>query len=1179
MEGDTEQASYYAHHPKQRLTVRFKPQGISIRPSGRGDWNLAMTSASAGEGSMISTHGTRAEYRHPDGLVEWFENRAEGIEHGFTVARPPGGAKEGLSLTVKLAGMTPEAAGESSDLLLRSADGVARLCYSGLKVWDAEGDALPATMQASGSDILIAVNDHGATYPVTVDPVITTYREKIEMAEPGLGDSHNQFGRALAFDGETALVGVPEDNTLSGEHSGSVYVFRRNGGAWVQEAWLTPSDDGGIGYKTFGAAVVLQGDTAFIGAPGFVAGGDTTAMRGGVHVFTHTGSTWTLRTVIAGAEGTAREDFGWSLAVSGTTLLVGAPGDTAYFPSNTDLHGSAFVFEKSGESWNQTAKLIAPDGADQDLFGAAVALDGDRAIVSAPDDDEGGGMMEGSVHAFTKSAGNWSHVQMIRATGTGYNAAFGSAIALEGDTLLVGAPLADGPGRAYEGGVFEFTASGGSWSMKGRLSPAMDGVIGFGRSVLLNGGQAIVGAPGWELYSPSPAGSVHFFQRSGNAWSESEPLLAPNGYQGDTFGFPLVLGGQNLLVGMGSAGSYANYTINGAECVHVFSGSGGTWQPEAVLRPTDGGDQSYLGTAVAIDGDRCVIGLPYDDSGVNDYRGGSAYILSRESGSWTLESRLSDLGDPGAIEFGLAVAIEGDLVVVGSEEGAFAYRHDGETWGLEESFTPSVRVADDKFGAAVAISQGRVAVGAPFIHYRSFSSDGKVFVFARNGESEWQQIALLEANETYPSYPPYRSGDSFGHALDFDGDRLLIGAPSRYATSNQGRAFLFVEKNGAWEKEARVLGAEDEHSDRFGAAVALDGDGMLIGAPRDERAYFFRHEGSEWALQQTLTSPEAGFESRFGSAVALEGKLAVVGAPQFFAEYNNSAPIVPGSVHLFEMEDGSWSEQITLHGDVSTGDAFGFSMAMDGNSLLVGAPWDDFLSSPTTGNISPDQGSAYFFEIGSGIPVLLRHFDGDDDGALSLDEWSAIYPALVKRETAFPVIDADESGMLDEAELRAARNMKAVAKTLGLWADRAEAFIELDTDQDGIVTRSEIAAMWLPGASAKSIDSAWKRLEVPEGFDFTSWIQARTLPSLSSFEKGKDLRKERRVLFRMLDGDQDGVVSRDEFSNLFPFSTRSKTIETAWRVATGTTKKETPPDSMTRLEFIESTKVPTPHWE
>ncbi|RYD63806.1 MAG: hypothetical protein EOP83_11235, partial [Verrucomicrobiaceae bacterium] len=857
MVGELEGASHYAHHPEQKLTVRFNPQGVSIRPSGKaqgnGAWDLVMTSASAGEGSTISVDGTRAEYRHPDGVVEWFENRVEGIEHGFTINRPRVSEESGLTLTVKLAGMTAEGNGESGELLLRSPDGIPRLNYSGLKVWDAHGDVLPATMEASEDEILIAVNDEGATYPVTVDPLITTYREKIDMLEPALGDSHNQFGKALAFDGETALVGVPEDNTLAGEHAGSVYVFRRSGGEWLQEAWLTASE--GDGYEKFGSAVVLQGDTAFIGAPGFVLDGDATALRGGVHVFNRAGGAWALHKVIAGAEGTAGEDFGAALAVSGTTLLVGASGDTSSYPYYNDLDGSVFVFEESGDAWSQTAKLIDPDGADQDLFGAAVAIDGDRAVVGAPDDDQSGGMVEGSVHIFSRTAGIWSHVKALRVSGSDDDAAFGSAIDLEGDILLVGAPNVVGPSSVYEGGVFEFAAVEGSWSLKGRLSPATDDVVGFGRAVLLNGGQAIVGAPGrGYYYSPKSTGSVHFFQRSGDGWSESGPLRAPNGYLGDTFGFPLALGGQNLLVGMGSAGSYADYTINGAECVHVFSGSGGTWQPETVLRPTDGGDQTYCGTAVAIDGERCVIGLPYDDSGVNDFRGGSAYVLSRESGSWTLESRLSDWGNPGAIEFGLAVAIEGDLVVIGSEEGAFAYRFDG-FWRLEEIFTPSVHATDDKFGGAVSISQGRVAVGAPFLHYRAFGSNGKAFIFARNGESGWQQIALLEANETFPPYPPYRPGDLFGDALSFDGNRLIVGAPGRYAVSERGKAYVFVEEDGVWKKEASLAGStEGENPSGFGAAVALDGDQALIGALGEDQACYFQREGGEWLLRQTISS-------------------------------------------------------------------------------------------------------------------------------------------------------------------------------------------------------------------------------------------------------------------------------------------------------------------------------------
>lgn len=1170
---DPKQASHYAHHPGQNLATRFEDRGISIRPAGEGAWELAMTSASAGENSTLSFEGTRAEYRHPDGIVEWFDNRAEGIEHGFTLARPPAG-NDGIALTVRLDGLTPEASGEGGDLLLRSADGEARLRYSGLKVWDADGDPLPATMEASGQDIRIAVNDQGATYPVTVDPLITRHRERIDMAQPALGDSHNQFGQALAFDGETALVGVPNDDTLFGQHAGSVYVFQRDGGAWTHVAWLTAGDSASV--DLFGSAIALQGDTAFIGAPGAAAGGGFSSNRGCVYVFSREGGTWAQQAVLLGTDGTSTAGFGSALAVSGDTLLVGAPEEVRGTSSNPQFPGCAYIFDRSGDLWNQSTKLTAADGEAGDMFGTAVALEGDRAMVGAPDDNAEGGLMEGSVYAFVRNAEGWSHSQTLRMTGPRNDARFGSAIDLEGNTLLIGAPLDDGPGGigSREGGAFVFAESGGSWSLQSRLDPTANGVVGFGRSVVLDGDQAIVGAPGWYRATTNAAGRVYVFHRDEASWSVGTSLAPADSFVGDDFGFPLALGGQTLLAGRGTAGSYAFYTKNGVESVHVFTESSGTWQPEALLRPTDGGDESHHGTAVALDGDRCVIGLPYDDSGVNDYRHGSAYILKRETGAWTLESRLTHPIPNMTAEFGLAVGLEDDLVVIGSENGAFAYRRSESGWDLEEALTPSGRAKDDKFGGAVAISQGRIAVGAPFIHYRSFGSHGIVYLFARD-RSDWNQIARLEANETFTGY---HSGDLFGQALAFEGDRLLVGAPSRYSITFKGRAYVFGEQDGVWTKEATLAGVDWEHPDRFGSAVALDGDQILIGAPGDNLAYAYHRQAGAWELRQTLAIPELGEESRFGSAVTLEGEIAMVGAPRFFPQYTGNAPVPPGSAHLFETEDGIWNETLTLRGDGTTGDAFGFSLAMDGKHVLVGAPWDDFLTSPT-GNVAPDQGSAYFFEIGSEVSVFIGHFDANADGTLSQDEWRSIYAAPPKKDISFGMIDADQSDSLDEAELRAARDGKKTAKTLGRWLRRAAAFLDLDTDQDGRITRTEIVAMWMPGTNAGMIDSAWNRIQTDGALDFRAWIRARTLPSLPVFEAATELRSERRTLFRRLDSNEDAQVSREEFAQMFHFKVRPNVIESAWRVATGTPKKSEPPASITLASFVEAPKLPKPDWE
>ncbi|RYD46739.1 MAG: hypothetical protein EOP83_29145 [Verrucomicrobiaceae bacterium] len=280
------------------------------------------------------------------------------------------------------------------------------------------------------------------------------------------------------------------------------------------------------------------------------------------------------------------------------------------------------------------------------------------------------------------------------------------------------------------------------------------------------------------------------------------------------------------------------------------------------------------------------------------------------------------------------------------------------------------------------------------------------------------------------------------------------------------------------------------------------------------------------------------------------------------------------------MEDGTWTEQLTLQGIATTGDAFGFSIALDGKRLLVGAPWDDFLSSPATGNVSPDQGSVFFYEIGSGASVFLGSFDLNHDGLLSPDEWRSIYPTPPKKESAFPLIDSDESGMLDEEELRAVQNAKGVLKTSGIWLDRAEAFVELDTDQDGRVSRAEIEPMWAPGTSSKGIDATWKRLKGGEGIDFPSWIRANSLPPLVAYEKAKALRAERRTLYRMLDSsDESGLVERDEFALFFRSGTRFQVIDAAWRVATGTPKDQPLPGTISLTDFIEAPKLPKSPWK
>ncbi len=292
------------------------------------------------------------------------------------------------------------------------------------------------------------------------------------------GDSGatKRFGESINVAGNYLIVGSPRNST-AGTYSGSAYVFYHNAGAWAQQARLVSSD--AIAYDEFGAAVTLDGDYALVGARSDDDGG---SQSGSVYVFQRNGTSWPQKYKMVASDDEARDKFGSSIDLEGDYTLIGAPGDD----SST---GSAYVFLRSGTPWYQQTKLTASDRSAGDLFGTAVSLSGTLAAVGAPGDDNGAG----AVYLFERDGTTWTPVNKLVLSGRSAGDAFGQAIALYGDRMLVGAPgRANGAGRAYLYALYSAT-----WIplVTYTTSDAQTGAA-LGGSVALDAAHVVVGAAG-----------------------------------------------------------------------------------------------------------------------------------------------------------------------------------------------------------------------------------------------------------------------------------------------------------------------------------------------------------------------------------------------------------------------------------------------------------------------------------------------------------------------------------------------------------------------------------------------------------------------------------------------------------------------------------------------------------
>lgn len=371
------------------------------------------------------------------------------------------------------------------------------------------------------------------------------------------------------------------------------------------------------------------------------------------------------------ADAEARDRFGESVAVDGDTALVGARFDD----DNGDLSGSAYVFARSRSNgrWSQQAKLVADDGGPVDFFGNAVAVDGDTALVGSPTDGDG----PGAAYVFERTDGSWTQRAKLVASDGEVGDQLGWSVALDGDVALAGAFRDDDNGDRA-GAAYVFERSDGSWGQRAKLV-ADDGATRdkFGETVALDGDVALVGAP-WDDDDGRQSGSAYVFERSGGSWRQVVQLAAADADPNDFFGESLALDGTTALVGAPRAD---DGDVVEAGAVYVFARSDGRWSQRAKLARSDGADNDSFGESVAIAGDTAVVGVPGDDGPTEDV--GAAALFTRSDGAWTHEADLTASDGDHLDYFAQSVALDGDAAVLGTSYDDEAGNRSGSAYVFE----------------------------------------------------------------------------------------------------------------------------------------------------------------------------------------------------------------------------------------------------------------------------------------------------------------------------------------------------------------------------------------------------------------------------------------------------------------------------------------------------------------
>jgi len=365
---------------------------------------------------------------------------------------------------------------------------------------------------------------------------------------------------------------------------------------------------------------------------------------------------------------------------------------------------------------------------------------------------------------------------------------------------------------------------------------------------------------------------------------------------------------------------------------------GATWIEQAKLMASDGAAYDMFGGRVAIDENTIVAGAF-----------GSAYVFTRTGTTWMEQAKLTGSDSAWGDNFGDSVAIAGETIVVGAygddtdngnnSGSAYVFTRTGTTWTEQAKLTASDGTAEDRFGSSVDIDGETIVVGALGDDDNGYYS-GSAYVFTLTGTT-WTEQTKLTASDA-------AEGDFFGTSVAIAGPTVVVGAIFHDAS------YVFTRTGTTWTEQAKLTG-----NDRFGGSVAIDENTIVVGAYGDDdngffsgSAYVFTHTDTTWTEQAKLTASDGAGSDYFGISVAVAGDTIVVGA--YYDDDNGSAS---GSTYVFTRTGTTWTEQTKLTAsDAADGDSFGDSVAIAGETIVVGAYGDD------TDN-GDSSGSAYIYVL------------------------------------------------------------------------------------------------------------------------------------------------------------------------------------------------------------------------
>jgi len=846
-----------------------------------------------------------------------------------------------------------------------------------------------------------------AVFAVSAMYAQTTFNEihKSVSSDRATGD---KFGYSVSVSGDFAVIGAPyeSENAVGGgtaAESGSAYIFQRNSstGIWSQIQKIVASDRTQLDH--FGWSVSISGNYLIVGAPdedNDAAGGNNMFSSGSAYIFERNTSTgvWSEVIKIVASDRAAGDIFAWSVSISGTNAVVGAP---AQDNGGTTNAGAAYVFTRTSGVWTFINKCTASDMAANDNFGYSVSISGLEFIAGAPNEDEnavGSATLSnaGSAYIFRKVGSTWTQQQKLVAGDRAIGDNFGFSVCMFTSKSIVGAPQQDlnasGSGSITDAGAAYIFHKGTTWTQFQKIV-ASDRAASdhFGYSVAMTSNDAIVGAPDEDENATgtstlSAAGSMYVYNIiATGSWNQTQKKVASDRAAGDNYGFSVAIINTRIVVG-------APNEDEDVAGLNTYASAGSVYFLEGCPYPSTG---FSIGPVFACAGDDIVITEIYTGASTYQWQintgSGFVNVVDNDmySGSTTASLSITDVQYcmDGYVYRCIITASCGASIIAQDHALALTAVDFNET-GKIVAAAPN-RTAGDFFGYSVSISNSYAIVGSNNDSQNSaggavLNQSGSAYIYERDAFGTWIEVAKITA-------PNRAIGDQFGWSVAMYGDYVVIGAPfededaSESNTVNQaGSAYIFKRISGVWTFLQKIVAPVRAVSDQFGWSVSISGDHIIVGANLEDEdasglntlasagaAYIYTYNSGTglWnpTPQKVVPSDRAAGDG-FGGDVAIDGNYAVVSAP--YDDKNASgtgSTLNRGSAYIFErnISTGVWSQTTKLSGEAFANDNFGISVAIYGKTVAIGTPYNGYDASGGGTHID-NSGAVYIYNLNSG---------------------------------------------------------------------------------------------------------------------------------------------------------------------------------------------------------------------